>query len=271
VKVTLAMLRPELRLSGLLFKLMSKGFTANNFRRMTPLFEKMHGRHSHKLRYEQLYLPRPDGSNLRLCIYSPLERKDNVPGVLWLHGGGYAIGTPEQDEAFIRRFIEASGCVVASPDYTLSTVKPYPSALDDCYASLLWLKENGGRYGMRSDQIFVGGDSAGGGLTAAATLKARDLGKVNIAFQMPLYPMIDDRMDTESAYNNNAPVWNTKANAISWKLYLGDLFGTDDVPVYAAPARNADFSGLPPALSYVGSIEPFRDEATAYLDRLKQR
>jgi acetyl esterase/lipase len=264
------MIRPELRVAGIFYKMMAAGFTENSFHGISPFIKMTRGRHSRSLNYEQIFIPRPDGSEFRLCVYSPLIRRTAVPGLLWIHGGGYAIGSPEQDEAFARLFVEANGCVVVAPDYTLSTVKPYPAALDDCYAALLWLKENGGHYGMRPDQIFVGGDSAGGGLAAAVTLKARDLGEVDIAFQMPLYPMIDDRMDTESARDNNAPVWKSRANRISWKMYLGDLFESGSVPIYAAPARNTDFSRLPPALSYVGSVEPFRDEVISYLDKLKQ-
>lgn len=98
---------------------------------------------------------------------------------------------------------------------------------------------------MRRDKIFVGGNSAGGGMTAALTLYARDRGEVNIAFQMPLYPMLDDR-PTETSKNNDAPVWNTKSNIAAWELYLGGDYGTDRVSKYAAPARETDFSGLPP-------------------------
>lgn len=93
---------------------------------------------------------------------------------------------------------------------------------------------------MRRDKIFVGGNSAGGGMTAALTLYARDKGEVNIAFQMPLYPMLDDR-PTKTSKNNDAPVWNTKSNIAAWKLYLGDDYGTDRVSKYAAPARETDF------------------------------
>ncbi|MDL2288194.1 alpha/beta hydrolase [Oscillospiraceae bacterium OttesenSCG-928-F05] len=171
--------------------------------------------------------------------------------------------------ARIGRFVGYSGCVVAAPEYRTSLDAPYPAALEDCYAALLWLKEHGSEYGMRDNQVMVGGDSAGGGLTAAITLYARDKGEVAIAFQMPLYPMIDDRMNTESATDNDAPLWDSRANDVAWRLYLGELFGKDTVPAYAAPARNTDFNGLPPALSFVGSVEPFRDEAIEYMKRLE--
>ena len=146
-----------------------------------------------KIKCEQIKIPRADGSELRLCVYSPREREGEMPGLLWIHGGGYAMGIPEQDHGFVRSFVGATGCVMVVPDYKKSLYAPFPAALEDCYLALLWLKENGEKYGMRRDKIFVGGNSAGGGMTAALTLYARDRGEVNIAFQMPLYPMLDAR------------------------------------------------------------------------------
>src|SRR5690606_17891497 len=134
----------------------------------------------------------------------------------------------------------------------------------DCYEILLWMKNNAGSLGIREDQLMVGGESAGGGLSASLAMYARDKGLVKLAFQMPLYPMIDDRMETESAKENNAYVWNSNMNRWAWKLYLGELFGRDNVPVYAAAARAEDYSHLPPAVTFVGDIEPFRDETIEF-------
>ncbi len=121
--------------------------------------------------------------------------------------------------------------------------------------------------GIRRDQIMVGGESAGGGLCAAVCLMARDRASVNIAFQMPLYPMLDDR-DTESSRNNHGQVWNTRKNHLAWKLYLrGTPKGR--VPAYAAPARARDVSGLPPAYTFVGDGEPFYVETLRYIEALK--
>ncbi len=263
------MIHPELRAAARLIRLFLPAFTLRKLKAFRRLVRLLRGRHTRRLRYEQKYLPRPDGSRLRLCIYTPLEPAGDAPGILWLHGGGYAFGAPEQDEVFIRRCIDAGVRLVVSPDYTLSVDAPYPAALEDCYAALVWMKEHGKEYGMRENQIMVGGDSAGGGLAAALTLYARDKKEVAIAFQLLLYPMLDDRMNTESARDNDAPLWNSRSNGLAWRLYLGELFGRPDVPAYAAPARAADLSGLPPACSYVGGIEPFRDETVDYMDRLR--
>lgn len=268
--VSLKDMHPELRFAGALIRLILPHFTEGFFN-MANLFLDNIGLPdlTRGINSEVLYIERADGTRLRMRVYSPKEISENVPGVLWIHGGGYALGVPETEIPFVEMFVKEKGAVVVAPDYTNSPTAPYPAALDDCYAALLWLKENGGKYGMRSDQIFVGGDSAGGGLCAAVTLRARDTGEVNIAFQMPLYPMIDDRMITPSSQNNDAPVWNTKSNEIAWKLYLGDSYGTDSVSKYAAPARETDYSGLPPALTYIGDIEPFYDETVIYVENLR--
>jgi acetyl esterase/lipase len=210
---------------------------------------------------------RRDGTPLRLLVVRPAVPRQGVPGVLWIHGGGYAIGTPEASTATAKRLVAATNCVVVLPDYRLSVDAPYPAALDDCYDALLWLRDSAAELGVADDHLVVGGESAGGGLTAAVTLLARDRGEVAVAFQVPLYPMIDDR-HTASSRDNTTPVWNTATNDAAWSLYLGDLRGRD-VPPYAAPARAADLAGLPPTLTFVGDIEPFHDEVVDWCRRLR--
>lgn len=270
-KIKTAQLHPELRVAGNIIRTVMPRFTRGFFKSANFFLGRVGLPDLTKnICREEKYLTREDGSKLRICVYSPRVKKEKVPGLLWIHGGGYGLGCPEQDFHFVQKFVDASGCVVVAPDYTKSTVAPYPAAFDDCYKALLWLKENGGRYGMRSDQIFVGGNSAGGGLCAAVVLKARDTGDVKVAFQMPLYPMIDDRMITASSQNNDAPVWNSKSNELGWRLYLGEVYGTDKVDKYAAPAREDDYSGLPPTLTYVGTVEPFTDETVEYVEKLRK-
>ena len=189
---------------------------------------------------------------IRLLVLRPLERHPHpVPGVLWVHGGGYQSGSAE--EIFGTRalsLVVKFGAVLIAPNYRLSRHHPYPAALQDCYTALLWLKEHAEELGVRSDQIMVGGESAGGGMAAALCMLARDRGEVNIAYQMPLYPMLDDR-DTPSSKDNHAPNWNTKRNRKAWKRYLRSAYGTELVPIYAAPARCEDYRGLPPNPSTV--------------------
>lgn len=114
---------------------------------------------------------------------------------------------------------------------------------------------------------MVGGESAGGGLTAALCMYARDLVKVSIAYQMPLYPMIDN-FDTETSRDNHASVWNTRRNHLGWRMYLRNHAKTSVLP-YASPARQTDYSSLPPAYTFVGTAEPFYAETVAFIRNLQ--
>ena len=206
---------------------------------------------------------------MRLLIVRPENQKKPVPGVLWIHGGGYATGFPEM--AYMSRAIDLvtkCGAVIVCPDYRLSAKAPYPAALKDCYRALLYMKDHCSELGIRSDQIMVGGESAGGGLAAALCMLAKDRGTVSIAFQMPLYPMLDCD-DTPSSADNHEKIWNTKRNHMAWKLYLRSLKGRA-VPAYASPAKRKDYSGLPPAYTFVGGIEPFYCETLSYIKSLRE-
>lgn len=209
-------------------------------------------------------------TGLRLVIYrskKPLDGKR--PGLLWIHGGGYAVGAPEQDIGYIKKFIKRFGMTVVSPDYTLSVDAPYPKAIEECYEALLYLKNNADSLNVDVSKIVVGGNSAGGGLAAALAILARDRAEVDVKLQLPLFPMLDDRMTTKSMIDNDGPIWNEKSNRLAWRLYLGSLFGSESVPEYASPARLESYEGLPPAIAYVGSIDPFRDETIEYFEKLK--
>ena len=224
----------------------------------------------HLFTVEKRVIPAP-GRKLRVLILRPLEsREEKVPGVLWIHGGGYQSGRAE--EVFMTRalsLVVKFGAVLIAPDYRLSRRHPYPAGLDDCYLALLYMKEHAAELGIRPDQLMVGGESAGGGLAAALCMLARDTGDVRIAYQMPLYPMLDDR-DTPSNRDNHAPNWNTKRNRKAWKRYLRGAYGTNLVSCYAAPARRRDYSGLPPCYTFVGDIEPFYCETLDYVKHLRE-
>ena len=214
------------------------------------------------------------GKEIELLIFRPTvnaKDKANTPGILWIHGGGYVTGMAKM--IYMSRamnLVKKYGAVVVTPEYRLSKEAPYPAALQDCYAALKYLKEHAKELGVNSSQIMVGGESAGGGLTAALCMYARDKGEVNIAYQMPLYPMIDN-LDTDSSRDNHAPIWNTKRNHMGWKAYLGDLYELgENVSPYAAAARQTDYANLPPAYTFVGDIEPFYCETLTYIENLKR-
>ena len=269
MKVTEEMIDPELRFAARLLRAIPSISSVKALRRVDRVVRFfLQGKRPKDLHAEEIRIARRDGQPLRLMIYKPLRADPALPGILWLHGGGYQMGLPEAEVATYRRLMATAPCIIVAPDYRLSIEQPYPAALDDCYDALLWMKQNADLLGIRDDQIAVAGGSAGGGLTAAVSLLARDRGKVQLAFQIPLYPMIDDRMRSESATDNDATGWNSVANQVGWKNYLGPLFG-GDVPAYAAPARAMDYRGLPPTCTFVGSVDPFRDETIQYVENLK--
>ena len=224
------------------------------------------------LHCQERYIPsRNGGPAIRIRIFKPLNVTGELPGFLYLHGGGYLIGTPENYPGIIKKFVNAGPCILIAPDYRKALEAPYPAALNDCYDTLLWLKENAQSLGAIPDKFIVGGHSAGGGLTAAVALKARDTKDVDIAFQMPIYPMIDDRQITESASDTDSPVWSSKTNKLGWHLYLKELREKGlEIPAYAAPARATDYANLPPTITFVGDLEPFRDETIEYVENLRK-
>ena len=221
---------------------------------------------------QQIDITCEDGYRLKLLVYRSEDTSDSLAtGVLWIHGGGHITGMASMAGMMGMGplLVKNYGSVVISPEYRLGRKGRYPNALNDCYAALQYMAAHCEELGIRSDQIFVGGESAGGGLCAALCMLARDRGEVNIAFQMPLYPMIDDR-DTESSRDNHNKVWNTRLNHFGWKTYLGELYGTDNVPSYAAPARQTDYGNLPPAYTFICTAEPFYCETLSFVENLQK-
>ena len=226
------------------------------------------GKNTRGLVCQQRYVPsRNGGPPIRVRVYRPTAAAGPLPVMLYLHGGGYTHGVPEHFGTIIKDFIETVPCIIVAPDYRKAVQAPYPAAFNDCYDTLLWIKDNAASIGGRTDGFIVSGHSAGGGLAAAVSLKATDTGDARIAFQMPIYPMIDDRQNSPSAVGNDAPVWDAKANRLAWSRYLE---GVTNVTPYAAPARCTDYTKLPPTITYVGSTEPFRDETKIYVESLRR-
>ncbi len=233
---------------------------------------KSNGKEVEGLHNEERYIPsKSGGPDIRVRIYKPLKTTGKLPFMLYNHGGGYVLGNPEMFNNTIKQFIETRPCVVIAPDYRKALDAPYPAAFNDCYDTMLWAKENADVLGIYDDKFMIAGHSAGGGLTAALTLKARDTGDVDLAFHMPIYPMMDDRQNTQSAKEMTwVPAWNTHTNKKGWDSYLKDIKkNNEEVPVYASAARNKNYTNYPPTITFVGDLEPFKDETIAYVEALK--
>jgi len=217
---------------------------------------------------EQTILDHEGKDEITVRIYKLKNSTDTRPGLLWIHGGGYIIGMPKMDDLLCERFVKESGCVVVSVDYRLAPQHPYPTPLTDCYAALNWMSNHSSELGIDPKNIAVAGASAGGGLTAALGLYARDHKGPEISFLMPLYPMINHRRDTPSnKIIQDFRVWNAHINSVAWDAYLGDI-ASSEVPSYASAAIENNYSGLPPVYTCVGDLDPFRDETLDYISNL---
>jgi acetyl esterase/lipase len=219
---------------------------------------------------EDHFVPGPAGSpDVRVRVYRPAHQRAGLACLYWIHGGGMVLGDVEMDDFICDAFVERVGCVVVSVDYRVAPEDPHPAPVEDCYAGLCWTAEAADELGIDPDRIAVGGASAGGGLAAGTVLLARDRGNPRVAFQLLIYPMLDDRDATASAREfTGIACWSREHNRAGWRALLGDLAGSADVDPYAAPARADDLSNLPSALIQVGELEVFRDESITYASRL---
>jgi acetyl esterase/lipase len=199
------------------------------------------------------------GSGVGVRLHRPVGVERPTPALLWIHGGGYVIGTAQQDDDLCRRFARDLGVTVAAVDYRLAPEHPYPAPLEDCYAALTWLAK---LPAVDPARVAIGGASAGGGLAAALAFLARDRGEVSPTLQLLAYPMLDDRSGS-TPENPNYRLWSPKSNRFGWSAYLGNAD-----PQVAVPGRRDDLSGLPPAWIGVGTHDLFHDEDLAYADRL---
>ena len=202
-----------------------------------------------------------------LVIYETADRVQPAPVLLWMHGGGLVMGTPETSQELCSRFAAELGVIVVGIDYRLAPEDRFPAALDDCAAALSWVHDRAADLGADPDRIAVGGDSAGGGLAACLAHRAHDDGGPAICFQLLQYPMLDDR--TVSDDGGAALVWSAGSNRYAWSAYLGYPAGQQDPPPYAAAARREELGGLPSAWIGIGELDLFHDEAVDYAERLR--
>ena len=209
------------------------------------------------------------GHEIRTRVYRPEGTENEIlPAMVYFHGGGYMMGIPEMANTFYADVLKKRKVAIISPDYRLSQKDPFPAGFNDCYDVLLWTRDNAKELNIDPNNIIIAGHSAGGGMAAAITLKARDTQDIKPVFQMPIYPMLDHRMITKSSKMEGSTMWDAKINARAWELYHKNL--KEEIPAYASPSLNKDYSNFPPTISFVGDLEPFYDENVAYIEDLKK-
>lgn len=199
-------------------------------------------------------------------VYRPLDATGPVPTLVFLHGGGWVLGSLDSYDRTCRRLTAAIGCVTVAVEYRLAPEHPFPAGLDDCVAALRWVGDHATTLGGRPDAIVVAGDSAGGNLTAATMLRTRDEGGPPVALQVLVYPVTDFDPGTTSM-RANADGYLLTAATMAWfhDQYASAAQRADG---YAAPLRAASLAGLPPAHVVVAGHDPLHDEGVAYAARL---
>ena len=207
--------------------------------------------------------------DLRARRYHPPTTDDTTPRpvLLYLHGGGFVLGTLDGVDEVCRAIAARSGWDVVSLEYRLAPEHPYPAALEDSLDALTWLHASAGELGLDATRIAVGGDSAGANLAAAACLHLRDHGLPQPVAQVLVYPAVDDSFSTPSWTEcADAPLLTAADARWFWEQYVG----LNPVDQYAAPMKAPSLRDLPPALVLTAEIDPLRDDAEAYAERLQR-
>ena len=205
-----------------------------------------------------------DLEHIALRLHRPAAADGDLPGLLWIHGGGYVTGTATQDDPLCQHVAHELGIVVAAVDYRLAPEHPFPVPLHDCHQALVWLSR---QPGVDAQRLALGGASAGGGLAAALAMLAHERGEVRPLVKLLSYPMLDDRTAIRTDLDErHARLWNNRANRFAWTSYLGRAPGASGIPPLAAPARNVDLAGLPPTWIGVGSFDILLAENLAYAE-----
>lgn len=212
----------------------------------------------------------PGGDMLGLLLYLPREAPTPRPAILYIHGGGFVLGSAGMADGANRSLAAELGCTIVSVDYRLAPETPHPGPVEDCHAALAWMYGNAADLGIDPRRIAVSGRSAGGGLAAALALLARDRGELGVAFLHLMSPMLDDRTCERDDPHPFAGqfLWTPMHNRFGWSALLGGEPGRAEVSPYAAPARATDLAGLPPTCISVGALDLFVEENMEFARRL---
>jgi acetyl esterase len=216
---------------------------------------------------EDRTIPGPAG-DIPVRLYRG-SNDSTLPLLVYFHGGGWVIGDLDSHDAACRAYASGANCAVLSIDYRLAPEHRYPAAAEDCYAALVWAAAHGEALGADTTRIALSGDSAGGNMTIAVSLMARDRGGPRVLLQVPIYPVADHDFTT-SSYQQCAEGYGMGAADMRWfwDHYVPDVSRRNEA--YASPLRAESLKGLPPALVITAEYDVLRDEGEAYARRLQQ-
>jgi acetyl esterase/lipase len=225
------------------------------------------------LRIEERTVGYGDLTDIPVRIYwPPIPAHDNLPVVVFYHGGGWCLGDLETHDPVARAHAVAAEAIVVSVDYRLAPEHPFPAGIDDSWGALRWVGEHAAELGGDPNRIAVAGDSAGGNIAAVMTQLARDNGGPPLVFQLLWYPSLTADLSLPSYTENaDAPILdrNVIEAFVSWYMPGTDISDPKALPTTLAPANAADLSGLPPAFIGTAEHDPVRDDGTRYAELLR--
>ncbi|MDO0976977.1 alpha/beta hydrolase [Mycolicibacterium frederiksbergense] len=225
-----------------------------------------------QLRVEERTVGDGDLADIPVRIYwPPVQQHDNLPVLVYYHGGGWAIGDLDTHDHVARAHAVGAEAIVVSVDYRLAPEHPYPAGVEDSWAALRWVGEHAAELGGDPTRIAVAGDSAGGNLSAIMALRARDAGGPPLVFQLLWYPVaVGDLKAPSFIENADAYILNQDVmNAfLTWYLPGADLDDPAALPTDVAPANAESLSGLPPAFIGTAEHDPLRDDGGRYAELL---
>jgi acetyl esterase len=209
-----------------------------------------------------------DADGVPVRVYRP-SSDPNLPIVVYLHGGGWTIGSVEQFDPIVRQLAKEARAIVVSVDYRLAPEHPFPAPLDDCWQAVQWVAKHAAEFGGDPTRIALAGDSAGGNLAAVCALLARDAGAPQLALQVLVYPVTDCEFTTES-YRANGDGYLLTEQQMRWFFDCYTRGGADPTDWRISPSRVSSFEGVAPAFVVTAEYDPLRDEGEEYARKLEQ-
>ncbi|WP_122581152.1 alpha/beta hydrolase [Pseudomonas viridiflava] len=225
-------------------------------------------------RHEQYWTQK---DQIRLCIYRPEHSPKPAQKratLLYIHGGGFVLGRPEMADDYLADLANELNVLIVAVDYRLAPEHPFPIPLEDCYAALAWIFNEGLALGVDTQKVMVMGHSAGGGLAAAVSIMVRDRNEYRLAGLLMVYPMLDNRTGSTTSSADNPTTgtlsWSREANRFCWECLQGAYALDDDQAALFSPALAGDLTGLPPSFMSVGALDLFLEEDVAFALRLSK-
>ncbi len=219
---------------------------------------------------DMMVLGGPNG-RVSIRIVRPKDAPDNLPVIVYVHGTGWVFGDSLTHDRLIRELAAGARVAVVFPNYSLSPEAKYPTAIEELYAVVKWVAEQGGKHRLDTGQIAVGGDSSGGNMAAAVTLMSKERGGPMISHQLLFYPATDASFDTDS-YHQFAVGYHLRRDAMMWFWDQYTTIPGERRQITASPLRATveQLCGLPRALVITAEVDVLRDEGEAYANKLRE-